>query len=432
MRRKRLFFVDDEAPRAKIDTLAKWREPNDTTRNDARLDAAQLGDAVSTVSETAQAQRALATTLLTPRKRQNQDTLRPRSSATMLRKPLLGAVMRPTQAQPLEALVRCGFLSRNYKHTEELVEACAKEIHTDEDYMAHLRGEAKKIQDAKREKGHDTTSPKKQDYSIIKLNLIGGNIFYMFGYHRKAMRRQSNQVLKQYDTARADRLAAFFADDPLDELESELSEVRMPGECLMFRRLQEQYGTRYKLRDAALREAGGRVPKVDAEIVSRQYITQYRKRPIEGDALCRNGERCLFATFSDNRSDSYVGRVFRTERENKKQPAEGETYGNVGALCIDCLLYAWTLTHLRNVADDEAPVHRQFNYFTVLCEQGQYGRHMMLSNVENGRPTGIVGHVPRYAGNNRAYQEATEFVRVDGALRPVTARYLAETGVDFC
>ena len=75
---------------------------------------------------------------------------------------------------------------------------------------------------------------------------------------------------------------------------------------------------------------------------------------------------------------------------------------------------------------------RPINYFTVQCKPNQYSPHCMLSVVENDKPTGIVGHVPRFSLNNRRIVTHQRYrYSSDNKYETVSVPVLVETGMDF-
>ena len=130
----------------------------------------------------------------------------------------------------------------------------------------------------------------------------------------------------------------------------------------------------------------------------------------------------------------YIGRVFETPRESREK-RNGSTNAykrNANRLCIDCLLYDMTSRTYENVSKETVPM-MQINYFTVLCEPGQYKKEVMLPCMMNGngKPTGIMGNVPAYSTAHRV-SVPLRTRQIEGSnFFQITTNYVAETGMDF-
>ncbi len=71
------------------------------------------------------------------------------------------------------------------------------------------------------------------------------------------------------------------------------------------------------------------------------------------------------------------------------------------------------------------------NHFAVECRAGQYSPLLMLTVMENDRPTGISKHVPRFSCNNRQFVALAQLHHDGDKLHKIYTPYLAEVGMDF-
>ena len=232
------------------------------------------------------------------------------------------------------------------------------------------------------------------------------------------------------------RMKQFFIDDQLTrETRAEriaatthgrLVKHRPPRSYAIFRDMEAKMGARYRERLNIMQESGSRIPKFrDEPPIPKHWFEEYRLRPLPTDQLCSKRCACRFNTHSKKESTRYIARRFVSPAE-----ARDGYVRNTEGLCIDCLLYSWTKRTFKQVGCEKAPLV-QINYFTVLCEPGQYNRECMLPQQLNGRPTGIVGCVPAYTTGKRI-SVPIKLQRIDGdCLVEISTNYLAETGTDF-
>jgi len=398
----------------KHDTLSKSKEPCSVMRNETPL-----------VAELPPEQRARALVLLPPRSAQTMESLAPRSSVfsdiDFCQEMKRVNMARPGQnVYPLQRLMN-DFVPID-KNPEPVVLCMGKELQLESDYITHTNKAAAAAASAQE------TPAKKQDLSITKLNLIFGTTYHSYGYNR----RTPKEVEERMDQARlSERLQMFRAFYARDRIETEVNFGEIPSNFRMFRELKQNFYRRYQLSDQIVKDSASLTPKVEMEAVPRLYIQKFRAKPKTGDELCANGENCLFNTFSQDKHVSYIGRVFYTPRELRRGvPVPPPTAGNRHRLCIDCLLKLWTITHAQNISNEVLP-ERQINYFGVQCKAGEYSKHCLLSVVENDKPTGIVGHVPRFSLNNRQMMVVVRTVKEGQRLHKIYVPFLAEIGTDF-
>jgi hypothetical protein len=265
--------------------------------------------------------------------------------------------------------------------------------------------------------------------STVKL----GNVFGPLNFTCTHLRRASNDYKKYicplYDREKSRATRAFFVDDSLEE--EDVPPGALPSQFKIFQRLTAEHAAKYREHEQSMRDLASQAPRPALEVVPRAHIRRYRYRPRSGDQLCANGTRCYFYTISSDPEVRYVGRVFRTPRQEEAlaqglgQPDEQRPEHH---LCIDCVLAAWTQRHADNFVKERAP-HLPGNHFCVAVGRGEYSESCMLHKVFNKLVTGFVGHVPHYHENHRANAQVT--LRHVGQQQEVTESYIAEIGMDF-
>lgn len=347
----------------------------------------------------------------------------PASGSTDVRQELfrINAHLHAQRAQPvapLEELVQLGLLSSQLETLDQRQDALAAQCNrcaVDTAFVAsqlhqlhregnapalHLSSDATpRLPESRRRKRPPTKTEQSEEGGMAKLTLVYGTLTHTLQYRKH----------KDWELDYDQRLEHFFRDD---QLESQYCVP--PHRYSMFRQLAQENMARYKQRATALKEAALE-PKRELVTVCREEILLYRRRPQSGEPLCCQGQRCCFYTYSQDPSVRYVGRVFRSNAEQ---------------LCIDCLLKQWTLRHAKNIAQ-KVELREPYNWFTVQVGPGQYAQRCMLECVFDGRPTGIVGCVPRYDPKQRELVVTTER-RLDGdSVITVTDSYVGETGTDF-
>lgn len=233
-----------------------------------------------------------------------------------------------------------------------------------------------------------------------------------------------------------ERMNRFFINDQLDPSYMDQQtphQHRPPRTFGIYNELEQQFKVRFEERLSGLRDTASRVPKFDDEPpVTKEWINSYRLRPSSTDELCSRGTECLFNTFGKKDSMRYIGRVFESPREARERTSgSNEAYvRNKQRYCIDCLLDCWTAGTYEAVAS-ECATHVQRNYFTVLCEPGQYNENCMIPTMMNNKPTGIIGFVPIYNQNKRI-SVPIKIQQIEGNhFYHISTNYLAETGMDF-
>lgn len=232
------------------------------------------------------------------------------------------------------------------------------------------------------------------------------------------------------------RMNRFFIDDQLEGAYLDTNvphQHRPPRDFAIYRETESQIKMRFQERLAILKDSGSRVPKFDDEPpITKQWINSYRLRPSTTDELCSRDTSCLF-NCSKKDNMRYIGRVFETPREvkEKRDIATVSPYvRNTNRLCIDCLLDVWTICTYEAVSSKKACLVQR-NFFTVLCEPGQYSKNCMLPTTMNDKETGITGCVPMYNQNKRI-SEPIKIQQIEGNhFYHISTNYLAETGMDF-
>ncbi len=234
-----------------------------------------------------------------------------------------------------------------------------------------------------------------------------------------------------------ERMNRFFIDDQLEvsittnNPSSSTPQHRPPRSFAIYNELEQQFWIRYQERFSVLKESASRVPKLDDEPpISKQWIDSYRLRPLSTDELCSRGTSCCFNVYIKKDNMRYIGRVFETPREVKEKNCGTPYIRNKQRFCIDCLLDNWTSGTYEVVAGEPVPLVQR-NYFTVLCESGQYDESCMIPTMMNDKPTGITGPVPAYNQNKRISQPI-KIQQIEGNhFYHISTNYLAETGMDF-
>lgn len=317
---------------------------------------------------------------------------------------------------PLEELVQLGLISSQLETLDQRQDALAaqcnrcavdtafvasqlNQLHRQGDKpVLHLSSDATPRPPESRRRRRPATSDGDEG-GMAKLTLVYGTLTHTLQYRKN----------KDWELDHDQRMAHFFRHDQLD------TQYRVaPHRYSMLRQLALDNMQRYKQRATQLKQAA-QGPLRDLVTVCREEMLVYRRRPLGGEPLCVQGQRCCFYTFSQDPAVRYVGRVFR---------------GNQERLCIDCLLRQWTLRHAKNIAQ-KVELREPYNWFTVQVGPGQYAQRCMLECSFDGRPTGIVGCVPRYDPKQRELV-VTQERRLDGdSVVVVTDSYVGETGTDF-
>ena len=457
----------DKKKKKKSNPLLKQREPCDLMRNEAR--SQELWRQVEQAEANTQ-QKALTINVMPDRSRQTVETLAlgveqldvlPVSYSDVdvgMTLKRLNYERPPPPSFPLQELMGDqGFFSKNNEHVEHVLKCIIKDKRNDIDFSKFNKtGLPDNANDPDARRKHAAGSkhsllsgggPNNGDTCTKKLNHILGNSFYQYGYNRRRPEAQYKKM-KVLDSAdRLERFREFYKYDQLDEDETNYGEA--PNNSKMFRKLRRDNGEKFNRRNEQLRLSAALTPKADVEEISKEQILEARQPPGTGDALCSNGAKCIFNTFSPDKTARYIGKVFYTERERAKivkdqiegksmemddfdeeAEEEEEESHNKHRLCIDCLFKRWTIQWAINISHEIVP-ERQINYFTVQCKPGQYSPHCMLSMLENNKPTGIVGNVPRFSLNNRRIVTHQRHRRTESKYETVSVPVLVETGMDF-
>ena len=251
-----------------------------------------------------------------------------------------------------------------------------------------------------------------------------------YGSNSASGKAELYERIRLYYVDCMERMNRFFIDDQLEVMPPHIQH-RPPRSFAVYRELEQDFKTRFDERLAILRDSASRVPKFDDEPpIPRHWIDSYRLRPTTTDELCSSGASCRFNTYGKKDSQRYIGRVFETPRETQSKETETPYLRNKRRLCIDCLLDHWTTETYESVASESVPLHQR-NYFTVLCEPGQYSESCMIPTMMNDRPTGITGYVPAYSQNKRI-STPIKIQQIEGKdFYTISTNYIAEMGMDF-
>jgi len=311
-----------------------------------------------------------------------------------------------------------GFFSNNKEHVEQVLACINKDMGNDVAYSKQCHAET-----VARNASSKKVACVPSDTANKKLNLISGGIYYSYGYHRRTPQLQSNKIKSQDMIDRERRFNEFYK---YDQLETETDFGEVADNFKMLREMKRHNLEKFTRRNETLRLTASLTPKTDIELVSREYVANFRQPPVVGEEVCANREQCVFNTFSSDKNVCYIGKVFYTEHERK----HSDDGGNTHRLCYDCLIAKWTIEWALNIQHEIVP-ERPINYFCVMCKPGQYSPHCMLSVTENDKPTGIVGFVPRFSHNNRRIVTHVRHIKRDGKYHQISVPVLDETGMDF-
>lgn len=369
------------------------------------------------------------------------------------------------EGRPMETLLsHGGFFSQYVQNTEKVLYTVSSELRRDGEtaklmkrnaaaMAAQQRGGAQlqlaKVGEGEEEGGGEEGRGKKKrktEHGAGENAVTFDWDLLLCGYNNKTGRTELYETIRKYYAEFLEGQENFYLEDQLEQLIPESAHsLAPPRQYAMYRELERDFSVRYKEYRNIMGESASRVPKFDDEPpLSKEYIDHYRLRPSDpkSDKCCSRGEQCRFYTYNKKETLRYKGKIFQTPRE-KRDP----TYvANVDRLCYDCIIYDWTERTMKHVAgrcpwgvldEENAPVEGeavpeiQFNYFTVLCEPGQYSLDCLLPQTMNGRPTGIVGCVPAYCASKRI-SVPIKVQRIEGnKFISTTTNYLAETGMDF-
>lgn len=266
---------------------------------------------------------------------------------------------------------------------------------------------------------------KKIDLANTKLTqLWGEDQYHSFGYHRRRPKELQAAMDKSY---LSEKLENFKACYEYDCIEPDVNFGTIPSGMRMFTQIYDKYYALYKADDQIIFDSTAMTPKIEIEVLERNYLRKYRMKPEPNEKveLCSRGNQCVFMVLIKAGHQGYVARVFYTKNEIKSGIIH-----NTEKLCIDCLLKLWTRTHDLNIFH-EITVDKAMNYFSVICAPNEYSQHCMLTVIENGRRTGIEKHVPRFSENLRHNVTIVKEYDEGRQLHTTYTPYLAEIGMDF-
>jgi hypothetical protein len=339
--------VKSEAPkslRKRLDELEenfKYEEPSDMMRHEEKLQEIEGWAKKARAPLLPLSQEANSLALMPTRERQWDGSLSPQGNVvTYQGMDLVGAIKTwnyernrdsVDHEEPMEHLIEMTLSSRIMPMTEAM-RSIGREFDNDMSFVRETirkREKQKKLKEERRA-GIDAESnwmnsveggpldaatvlalerAKRVDLSSIKLNIVYGSEYYAFNYNKRLTCQQQIEIILEQTQDRDERLRRFYEFDMLDE------DVRfgkiMARDSKMFRQLIATNELKYRLKDNILGDAASLVPKVSLEVVTREYITQFRMRPLNGEDLCRNGVKCIFNTlYAGDKNVCYIGKVF--------------------------------------------------------------------------------------------------------------------------
>ena len=344
---------------------------------------------------------------------------------------------------PLEKLVSLGLLTAHVPSIPDKQASMSRQLAEDENFirtqLEHLTGnttkhigegesvtklpvttkEATKTGNRSVSSIKKTVTPGSQSSATVKLSLVAGSMETVLGYKRNSSASQKCSTFEYFDRDKIERGDACFL---LDPLEDESPFGGLPTSNNMFQEMRAENIEKYEKRGESMKKQSSLVGKPDLEEINRDYFTKYRRRPRSGEAICLNGTNCLFYTYSNDPEIRYIGRVFLTPNEEKRATKKSD------GLCIDCLLFKWTL-HVNEMKEKSIPQSHPINHFGVLVGVGQYSQSCMLDVSFNNHQTGIVGCVPKYSEKFRDKGVLTTRDPVTDLL--IQEKYICESNMDF-
>lgn len=225
------------------------------------------------------------------------------------------------------------------------------------------------------------------------------------------------------------RLREFFHLDQFHDGDEEAFGMEDPMQYAAYRNLLDKGLRHVEERHDVIADAIPHVPRrKDPVKLSRAYLRAFRLPPAASaaeDHLCSRGADCLFMSFNPQRG--YIARVLLLP--------DG-SFASEQRYCVDCLLKEWTIRFYENIRTQHSPAE-PFNTFYVEVGEGEYSPSSILTNVFNGRPTGIAWNVPLYHRQWRVLLPITPLVLqgipVEVMVKPPSSYkyYIAEQYTDF-
>lgn len=197
--------------------------------------------------------------------------------------------------------------------------------------------------------------------------------------------------------------------DPLPPEDASAPFLERPEAYAVFRDLENRCKTRWLNKDETCFDEALNTEQPVVEVVTPEYCERFRfpkpHSPLlraSERRLCRNGTKCVCKTM--NPACGYIAVEFLTPRENRYFEETGTYAREVPHLCLDCEL-AWYTEHVYLACRTNDPgVSSAINRFRVTCEEGGYSKRTMLTTMLGTNTlTGIVGMVPTFDEDYRAY-----------------------------
>lgn len=250
------------------------------------------------------------------------------------------------------------------------------------------------------------------------------------------MRQPTRQPLSASDAKVAFRdesgrhMLEYYNADPIPDTDLAYGLAR-PHDYPMMQRIERESLAAWKGRDQLHNDAAEALPRTAIEVVSKNYLQQYRQRPnpMYSERACCAGDACQVKRLARNEGRPLVGynpKEFMTPsqqerwraRRGRGLPVSIELDGAPG-LCYVCIHYSWSEKTLFGLAYKEAPVH-PINTISVEVGVGGYARDVLLPERINGVKTCISGHVPYFDAAHLQFEPL-----------PDGSSVLCEVNVDF-
>ena len=227
----------------------------------------------------------------------------------------LSTTLAKTHEHPLSHLVDLCFLAQAHMPLDEAFRAISQDFHESAERARFFHQQKEKARSKQSKQQLQLQKPDKEKYEkpgSMKFNMTYGSYYWTVGYSRETSRKAVDRLESQQAKERAELFRRFYENDQLEE---EVKFGTLPNDFSMLRQIREKNHLLYARRDSLLRDLASRTPLVDMEIVTREYIREFRYPPLdENDGpRCANGLRCLFnRLFAGDKSVCYVGKAFVT------------------------------------------------------------------------------------------------------------------------
>jgi hypothetical protein len=345
----------------------------------------------------------------------------------------------PAAIYPMQRFLMNGFLPVDNMNPAATISCVTRNLKEECDFINSEKLKQRELDNSIKSSSSSTNTPssiktngpgntdqqgKKRDLSNTKLNQVWGTTYHSFGYNRRIPKELKLGIDRAYIGEKVKIFKLCYDDDCI---EPDVEFGSMPSNSRMFNQTRDTHYMKYKCADKIVLDSAKMIPRPQIEVIDRAYFRKYRRKPEPNEQveLCASGTRCVFNVIIRNKHQAYIARIFYSRNEIRHK-----IIYNKERLCIDCLLKLWTKVHDQNVSH-EIDVQRPFNYFSVKVGPKEYSSHCLLSNIENDRPTGIEGHVPRFSGNNRRNAVVVKNYDDGNQIHTTFTPYLEEIGMDF-